>query len=128
MGHHIRPEMRLLIFAAWLGIVSHQHVLAYSRRSSISGNALELSGVQTGNRVFNNADAFLLDMMGPDGFESALDSYLTSGNSAHGTHEVPKTVRKRSQERTNHEERNAGNSAEFWKGYFDDVGSRLYGT
>ena len=51
----------------------------YTRRSGgVANNALQT--IDSGNRYYQSDEAFLLDMMGEDAFEEALDSYRNMAN------------------------------------------------
>lgn len=65
----------------------------YTRRSGgVANNALQT--IDNGNRYYQSDESFLLDMMGEDAFEEALDSYLSNGNIAHDVHTVPQTAKR----------------------------------
>lgn len=97
----------LLIVTLWF-----QNCDAYYKRRGVANNALQLSGLDSGNRYYQSDEAFLLDMMGKDAFEEALNSYLSSGNSAHDSHPKTPKIQKRSKQISSSED-----SADFWKDY-----------
>jgi len=98
----------------------------YTRRSGgVANNALQT--MDNANRYYQSDEAILLDMIGKDAFEDALDSYLSSGNIAHDRHTVPKTAKrlfaKRSfnQFMSDNRRKNRRTRADFLKRYFEDT-------